>query len=90
MPDVFDVRLTTRAKKDLGRLDTVARRRVLGALELLSSYPRPPTSRTLTGRPEYLRIRVGDYRVIYTVDDGKLLVLVITLGHRRQIYRNLP
>ena len=42
------------------------------------------------GHPGYLRVRVGDYRIVYTIDDGKLLVLVLTLGHRGAIYRDLP
>ena len=45
--------------------------------------------RALTGHPGYLRVRVGDYRIAYTVDDGRLLVLVLAVGHRRDVYRDL-
>ena len=41
------------------------------------------------GHPGYLRVRVGDYRIVYTINDDKLLVLVLTVGHRGAIYRNL-
>jgi mRNA interferase RelE/StbE len=51
----------------------------------LAQNPRPPAARALQGRPG-LRVRVGDYRVIYTVADDVLLVVVVTLGHRRNVY----
>ena len=56
-----------------------------GAIALLADDPRPPAARMLRGRPG-LRVRVGDYRVIYTVADDVLLVVVVTLGHRRDVY----
>ncbi len=56
-----------------------------GAIALLADDPRPPASRPLRGRPGY-RVRVGDYRIIYTVADDVLLIVVVTLGHRREVY----
>ena len=52
-----------------------------GAITLLAEDPRPPASRPLTGRPAY-RARVGDYRIIYTIQDDLLLVVVVTSGER--------
>ena len=69
-----------------GRLDRVAQRRVQGAVALLAGNPRPPSARQLRGRSGW-RVRVGDYRVIYTIEDEKLVVLVVALGHRRDKYR---
>jgi mRNA interferase RelE/StbE len=51
----------------------------------LAQDPRPPAARALQARPG-LRVRVGDYRIIYTVADDVLLVVVVTLGHRREVY----
>jgi mRNA interferase RelE/StbE len=51
--------------------------------------PRPPGVKRLHGRREYLRLRSGDYRAIYTVDDDRFTVLIIKLGHRREVYRTL-
>ena len=70
----------------LGRLDRMAQRRVQGAITLLAADPRPPGARQLRGRPGW-RVRVGDYRIIYTIEDDRLVVLVLALGHRRDVYR---
>jgi len=51
----------------------------------LAEDPRPPAARALRGRPG-LRVRVGDYRLVYTVVDDVLLVVVVTVGHRRDVY----
>lgn len=59
--------------------------RIQGAIALLAEDPRPPASRALRGRPGY-RLRAGDYRIIYAVADDVLLIVVVTLGHRRDVY----
>jgi mRNA interferase RelE/StbE len=69
----------------LHKLDPQIRLRVQGAIALLAQDPRPPASRPLKGRPGR-RVRIGDYRIIYTVADDVLLVVVVTLGHRREVY----
>jgi mRNA interferase RelE/StbE len=55
-------------------------------IELLADEPRPPAAQPLRGRPAW-RVRVGDYRVIYEIHDDQLLVDVVTLAHRREVYR---
>jgi mRNA interferase RelE/StbE len=79
------IELRPAAVRALRRLDPPIRQRVQGAIALLAQNPRPPAARALRGRPG-LRIRVGDYRIIYIVTDDVLLVVVVTLGHRRDIY----
>jgi len=69
----------------LRKLDPPIRRRIEGAIALLAEDFRPPASRPLRGRPAF-RVRVGDYRVIYTIADDVLLVVVVTVGHRRDVY----
>jgi mRNA interferase RelE/StbE len=71
----------------LRNLDRKVRPRIDGAIALLAEDPRPPASRPLRGRDGY-RVRVGDYRIIYTIHDDVLLVVVVTLGHRREVYRS--
>lgn len=73
------------AVRALRKLDPQVRPRLQGAIALLAEDPRPPASRALRGRPGF-RVRIGDYRVIYAIEDDVLLVVVITLGHRRDIY----
>ena len=67
-------------------VDPKMRPRIEGAIALLAEDPRPPASRPLTGRAGY-RVRVGDYRIIYTIQDDMLLIVVVSLGHRRDVYR---
>jgi mRNA interferase RelE/StbE len=81
----YRIELRPAAVRALRKLDPQARRRVRGAIALLAQDPRPPGARALQGRPG-LRVRVGDYRIIYTVEDGVLLVVVVRLGHRRDVY----
>ena len=73
------------AVRALRKLDPPVARRLQAAIALLAEDPRPPASRPLRGRPAW-RVRVGDYRVIYTIEDDVLLIVVVTLGHRRDVY----
>ena len=61
-------------------------RKILRKMEALCDDPRPPGSVKLSGM-EYYRIRQGDYRIIYEIEDNRLIVVVIKVGHRRDIYR---
>lgn len=81
----YRIELRPAASRSLRKLDPQIKRRVQGAIALLADDPRPPNSKKLKGRDAW-RVRVGDYRVIYTVEDGVLLVVVVSLGHRRDIY----
>ena len=65
--------------------DCPARVRVAAAIELLSDEPRPPPAKKLTGRPEW-RVRTGDYRVLYRIEDSVLTIVVVHAGHRREVY----
>lgn len=81
----YQVDFRPAAVRALKRIDHQDRDRLRGAIALLGEDPRPPGAKALRGRPG-LRVRVGDYRIIYTVDDNVLVVAVITLGHRRDVY----
>jgi mRNA interferase RelE/StbE len=65
------------------------RKDVLAQMRALATDPRPPGTRPLRGYSPWLRVRVGDYRIIYDVDDDGLVVIVAIIGHRREVYRNL-
>lgn len=74
------------ALRALRSLDEVNASRIRGALALLTREPRPPGTRKLSGRDAY-RVRVGDYRIVYTIDDPSRIVVVVLIGHRRDVYR---
>ena len=82
----YHIEVRPAAVRALRKLDPDIRPRIEGAIALLAEDPRPPASRPLRGRPGY-RVRVGDYRIIYTVRDDVLLIVVVALGHRREVYR---
>ena len=73
------------AQKQLGKISPPHFNRIIKAINELAENPRPAGYRKLTGRPGY-RIRIGDYRVIYNIKDKMLIVFVIDIGHRKDIY----
>ena len=75
-----------RARKAFLALDKPVRRRIGEAVDALAADPRPAAAKIITGAHGVLRIRVGDYRVVYTIDEGELIVLVLDAGHRSEIY----
>jgi mRNA interferase RelE/StbE len=75
-----------RARKAFLSLDKPVRRRIGEAVDGLAADPRPAAAKMITGAHGVLRIRIGDYRVLYTIDEGQLIVLVLDAGHRSEIY----
>jgi len=82
----YAVAIHAPAQKSLGRLPENIQTRIARAMLALAENPRPAGVVKLSGR-EAWRIRVGDYRVIYTVDDAKKEAVIYAIGHRREIYR---
>ncbi len=82
----FRIEWRPRARKAFLALDKPVRRRIGEAVEALAADPRPAAAKMITGAHGVLRIRVGDYRVLYTIDEGQLIVLVLDAGHRSEIY----
>jgi len=83
----YAVLMTRRAQKELADLPREAYGRVKSAIEALAANPRPPGCVKLTGI-EGWRIREGDYRVLYEIDDPQHTVTVVHVGNRRDVYRN--
>ena len=75
------------AQRQVRKLPASTRSRVIDAIESLATEPRHHGTEKLTGASDLYRIRVGEYRVIYSIDDDQLLVLVVKVGHRKQVYR---
>lgn len=85
----FEVSFADTVLKQLRRLDKPVRLRIARKVQELASEPRPPGSIPLKDSGEAWRVRVGDYRIVYSIDDGRLLVLVLGVAHRREVYRDL-
>ena len=90
---MHDVYLTRKAQKELKKIDRSDRDRILDAVDDLQNDAFPPGSKKLRGNPvddtdrSFWRLRVGDYRVIYTTEDDHLVVLVVRVRHRKDAYR---
>ena len=82
----YDVALTSSAEKELKKLSAQLTERIVPRLENLASNPRPSGCKKLRGGDDEWRIRVGDYRVVYTIDDANLLVEVTRIRHRKEVY----
>ena len=82
----YTVRLKPRAERELDRLPIAVARRIWEKLLTLGREPRPPGASKLEGVEGY-RIRVGDYRIVYLVDDDQRVVDVARIAHRREVYR---
>jgi mRNA interferase RelE/StbE len=82
----YNLLIKPSAAKDLEAVPKKDRRRIVTRIRSLSGEPRPPGCENLSGHELY-RVRQGNYRVVYTVQDADLAVLIITIGHRREIYR---
>ena len=81
----FEVHILRRAQKELADLSKIDYERVRDAVTALSENPRPGGCKKLVGRDGW-RIRSGDYRVIYEIDDAQRKVTVLHIGHRRDVY----
>ena len=82
----YSLRIKRSAEKDMDRLPPAIFDRIAETILALEAEPRPQGSRKLRGAEEY-RVRVGSYRILYTIDDDTRTVEVVAVGHRRDIYR---
>lgn len=83
----YRIEFIKRAAKQFKDLPHREQQRIGLKIDGLASNPRPDGVVKLAGEDDLYRIRVGDYRVVYCIHDEKLLVLVVKIGHRREIYR---
>ena len=83
---MYKVRVERNAQKNLSKIPEPYYSKIKGAILLLGKEPRPAGYIKLKGRNAY-RIRKGDYRIIYEIEDDKLIITVIAIGHRKDVYR---
>ncbi len=86
-PKKYKLEFTTSALKEFQALETALQKRIGERILSLADEPFPSGVRKLQGVENHFRIRVGDYRVIYRVDGGRVVVVIVRIGHRRDVYR---
>jgi mRNA interferase RelE/StbE len=82
----YSLFLKRSAAKELEALAAKDRRRIVDRIQALAAEPRPPGVEKLSGAEKY-RVRQGDYRILYSIDDAASTVTVVKIGHRRDVYR---
>jgi mRNA interferase RelE/StbE len=89
MADKYDVQIAPAAERQLRKLPPQAQVKVFKVLETLANNPRPSGIEKLCAEPRLWRVRVGDYRVVYFIDDGARLIIVLVARHRKDAYRDI-
>ena len=82
----YEIRILHSAEKEMEKLPAATHSRISSRILSLENNPRPRGAKKLSGRDEY-RLRVGDYRILYTISDSDSAVTIIAVGHRREAYR---
>jgi mRNA interferase RelE/StbE len=82
----YSVVIKRSAERELRKIPRQDLRRVVTRIQGLAREPRPPGCEKISGQERY-RVRQGDYRIVYAVDDGMRTVEVVKIGHRREVYR---
>jgi mRNA interferase RelE/StbE len=82
----YQVRITPLAERQLAALDKTPYQIIKSKIASLADNPRPPGCRKLRDRPGW-RVRAGDYRILYEIEDDVKVIAILEVGHRREIYR---
>ena len=85
----YTIELQTKAMRQLKSLEKQTRERIVRAVDKLAKNPRASNCKPLEGFTGIRRLRIGDYRVIYQIRDSELVILVVEVGHRKEVYRGL-
>jgi len=83
----YSILLAPSAERQLRSFFPAIQKRLVKRMKTLQSDPRPPGVKKLAGEDDLYRIREGDYRIIYTIQDKELIVLVLKIGDRKEVYR---
>jgi len=83
---LYTIIFKPRARRELEKLPRAIAERIARAIDEFATQPRPPGCKKLAGPDDLWRIRVGDYRVVYQIGDERLIIVVVRIGHRREIY----
>ena len=81
----YSIEIKRSAVKEISKLPVNVLKRIIAKIEALSEDPRPPGCQKLSGDEKY-RIRVGNYRILYMIEEGRLVVFVVKVRHRKDVY----
>lgn len=84
---LYEIEFAPRAIKDLSSIPRKDQLRIHDKIDALAAAPRPSGVKKLHGEYNLYRIRVGNWRIIYQIEDKKVLILILKIGHRKEIYR---
>ena len=87
---LFNIEWKASAKKELRKIDKTEITKILKAIELLENNPYPTNHKKILGTEHIYRIKIGNYRVIYSVENQKLIIEIIRVRHRKEAYRKFP
>lgn len=82
----YELFINPKIEKALSKIDASMALKIKNSIRALATNPRPPGVKKLKGEDNAYRIRVGDYRIIYEIYDSKVLILIVNVGHRKEIY----
>jgi len=86
----FSIKWKSSAKKELKKIDRSEISKILSEIEKLSKEPYPANHKKLLGTEHIYRIRIGNYRVIYSIENDELIIEIIRVRHRKEVYKNFP
>jgi mRNA interferase RelE/StbE len=86
---MYKIELAREAEKFIRSQNKPLQTKLVIVLRKLAENPRPPKATKLKGLDELYRVRVGNYRIVYTIEDQKLLVLIVRIAHRKDVYKRL-
>jgi mRNA interferase RelE/StbE len=84
---MYSIEFDKSVKKTLSKLPNEVVKKILDAITELADDARPYGCKKLQGSGDFYRIKIGNYRVIYEISDGELLILVVEIGHRKEVYK---
>ena len=84
---MYEIEILPAARRQIKKLPSPAQAQILDRIEDLRFDPRPSGVAKLAGEEGLYRVRSGDYRILYTIDDDQVVIFIVRVGHRREVYR---
>jgi len=86
---MYKIKFTKAAEKQIGKLQKNLQEKIVNKISLLANNPFPHGAKPIRDRKELIRLRYGDYRIIYTIKEKELIIIIVKISHRDDIYKNI-